>query len=67
MSSFAELDERVERDLRAGTLRAVVAAGGDGTLNALVNRLPAETPFLMLPLGTENLVAKYLGWKPGLA
>ncbi len=49
----------------AGELRAVVAAGGDGTVGLLVNRLPAETPLAILPLGTENLLAKYLGIAPG--
>jgi diacylglycerol kinase family enzyme len=39
----------------------VIAAGGDGTLNALVNLLPEGVPILTLPLGTENLLAKYLG------
>ncbi|MDX1962580.1 MAG: diacylglycerol kinase family protein [Pirellulales bacterium] len=42
-------------------LRAVIAAGGDGTLNLLVNRLTEGVPLLVLPLGTENLLAKYLG------
>ena len=41
-------------------LKAVVAAGGDGTVSLLVNTLPAETPLAILPLGTENLLAKYL-------
>jgi diacylglycerol kinase (ATP) len=41
--------------------RAVVAAGGDGTLSAVVNRLPNHVPIAVLPLGTENLMAKYLG------
>ena len=41
-------------------LRAVVAAGGDGTVSLLVNCLPPETPIAILPLGTENLLAKYL-------
>ena len=42
-------------------LRAVVAAGGDGTVSLLANSLPPQTPFAILPLGTENLLAKYLG------
>jgi diacylglycerol kinase family enzyme len=45
-----------------GELRAVIVGGGDGTLNMLVNKLPAGVPYLGFPLGTENLVAKYLGW-----
>ncbi|MCL4205407.1 MAG: diacylglycerol kinase family lipid kinase [Pirellulaceae bacterium] len=44
-----------------GTLRAVVAAGGDGTVGLVANRTPAGTPIAVLPLGTENLLAKYLG------
>ncbi len=47
--------------LSAGTLRTVVSAGGDGTVAALANLLPAQVPLLIFPLGTENLLAKYLG------
>lgn len=45
-------------------LRAVVAAGGDGTVSLLANELPPGTPLVILPLGTENLLAKHLGLKP---
>ncbi len=41
-------------------LRAVVAAGGDGTAAEVVNRTPPGTPLALLPTGTENLLAKYL-------
>ena len=41
-------------------LRAVVAAGGDGTVAEVVNRTHPDTPIAILPLGTENLLAKYL-------
>jgi diacylglycerol kinase family enzyme len=44
----------------AHTLRAVVAAGGDGTVAMLVNQLPRAAPLCILPLGTENLLAKFL-------
>ena len=44
-----------------GRLRCVVAAGGDGTVSLLANQLPENTPLAILPLGTENLLAKYLG------
>ncbi len=47
------------RPAQAG-LRAVVAAGGDGTVAAIVNRTHPDTPIAVLPLGTENLLAKYL-------
>jgi diacylglycerol kinase (ATP) len=40
-------------------LHCIVAAGGDGTIGSLVNRFP-QHPMATLPLGTENLLAKYL-------
>ena len=46
--------------LACGELRAVVAAGGDGTAAEIVNRTPPTTPLALLPMGTENLLAKYL-------
>jgi len=48
-------------DSKSGGLRAVVAAGGDGTVSLLANSLPPQTPLAILPLGTENLLAKHLG------
>lgn len=42
-------------------LATVVAAGGDGTVALLANCLPPQTPLAILPLGTENLLAKYIG------
>jgi diacylglycerol kinase (ATP) len=44
-------------DLR---LRCLVAAGGDGTVTDLTNRHPGQA-IAILPLGTENLLAAYLG------
>jgi diacylglycerol kinase family enzyme len=41
-------------------LRAVVAVGGDGTVGAVLNATAPGTPICVLPLGTENLLAKYL-------
>jgi diacylglycerol kinase (ATP) len=41
-------------------LRCVVAAGGDGTVTDLTNRHPGLA-IAVLPLGTENLLAAYLG------
>ena len=53
--------QRAATEQTAGKLRSVVAAGGDGTIAELANRLPSCTPMTVLPLGTENLLAKYLG------
>ena len=47
---------------RAETL-CLVAAGGDGTVDDLVNRHPGW-PLAILPLGTENLLARGLGIVP---
>ncbi len=42
-------------------LHMVIAAGGDGTARLVFNRLAERPPVLVLPMGTENLLAKYLG------
>jgi diacylglycerol kinase (ATP) len=49
--------------LDARRLRAVVAAGGDGTIRLIADRTPVGTPLLVLPLGTENLLARHLELK----
>lgn len=41
-------------------IRCLVAAGGDGTVASLANR-HSRFPIAVLPLGTENLVARHLG------
>jgi YegS/Rv2252/BmrU family lipid kinase len=46
-----------------GAVDCVVAAGGDGTLNEVVNGLvdPSRTPLVPLALGTANMLAGALG------
>ncbi len=59
--------ERMQAKLSNPAMRehlvCVVAAGGDGTVGDVINRYP-ELPLATLPLGTENLLAKYLGIQP---
>lgn len=63
VEQLGEIDQvckTANRWLEEGTLRAVIAAGGDGTAALLANRLPATVPLVIFPLGTANLLAKYL-------
>ncbi len=53
------LADLIEAHRSAGRLRAVVAAGGDGTLAEVVNRAPHDVPLCVYPLGTANLLAGY--------
>jgi diacylglycerol kinase family enzyme len=61
ISDRGELASQAGEEHRRGLLRAVVAAGGDGTAADLVNRLEPTIPIALFPLGTENLLARYLG------
>lgn len=62
-AAIGTLDEaltRIAREQAAQRLHAAIAAGGDGTLNALLNGTPPGTPLAVFALGTENLMARYL-------
>ncbi|MFO1065342.1 MAG: diacylglycerol kinase family protein [Pirellulales bacterium] len=59
--SLADLSRESDAASEAGRLRCVVSAGGDGTAAAVVNLIPATIPMVLFPLGTENLLARYLG------
>jgi len=62
-SVHTKLDELLQEAKAAQAeqkLRAVIGAGGDGTLAELANRLSPEVPLMPLPLGTENLIARHL-------
>jgi diacylglycerol kinase (ATP) len=60
ITDLAELPNQVRTLTDQGRLRTVVAAGGDGTAEAVANLTTADTPLTIFPLGTENLLAKYL-------
>jgi diacylglycerol kinase family enzyme len=61
LTDLDDVESSTQEALSSGSLRAVVAAGGDGTVSLLANLLPRETPFAILPLGTENLLGRHLG------
>jgi diacylglycerol kinase family enzyme len=43
-------------------VRALVVVGGDGTINEAVSGMTGQgVPILVVPVGTENILAKYLG------
>jgi diacylglycerol kinase family enzyme len=47
------------------TPRAVLALGGDGTAACVRRRVPADVPIVPVPMGTENLLARYLKQSAG--
>ena len=53
------LRQRLAEPVLRERLLCVVAAGGDGTVGDVINRYP-DLPTAILPLGTENLLARYL-------
>ncbi len=61
-SKRERLDARLQDLVPEDQPRCLVAAGGDGTVGDLINRFPG-VPIAVLPMGTENLLAKYLGIK----
>jgi diacylglycerol kinase (ATP) len=61
---LAQLAEWAATGWQEGRVRAVVSVGGDGTASVVRSHVPLEVPLLPLPLGTENLLARYLAQKP---
>lgn len=60
ITDIDHLADEAAASLASGQLRAVISAGGDGTVALIANRTPQGTPIAIFPLGTENLLAKYL-------
>lgn len=60
ISDSDQLREETSQPGALAQIRAVIAAGGDGTIARVANFTPPGTPLAILPLGTENLLAKYL-------
>jgi diacylglycerol kinase family enzyme len=63
VTELARLGDEACRAHDAGSLRAVIAAGGDGTVASVANLVPPDVPLAVFPLGTENLLAKHLGMR----
>ena len=47
---------------KLGDLRALIGVGGDGTATELANRITPEVPLVIMAAGTENLLARHIGW-----
>ncbi|MBR6481566.1 MAG: hypothetical protein IKT12_07670, partial [Thermoguttaceae bacterium] len=58
LTDLDEVEQRAKDLFRAGTLRALVGVGGDGTAAELVRRTDPGTPVTLLPAGTANLIAR---------
>ncbi len=61
VTELSRLGDEVGRARDNGSLRAVIAAGGDGTVASVANLVPPDVPLAVFPLGTENLLARHLG------
>ena len=60
-SDLGELEGLATEGLELGELRVVLAVGGDGTASVVRNHVPLEVPILPVPMGTENLLGRYVG------
>ena len=59
-SNRERMQERLKQTSLSDPPLCIVAAGGDGTVQEVINRYPDQS-IAILPLGTENLLARYLG------
>src|SRR6476620_12372342 len=60
-TDLGELNGLAVAGVQSGKLRVVLAIGGDGTASIVRNHVPLEIPLLNVPMGTENLLGRYLG------
>lgn len=59
-SNRDRMQEKLKHTAAAEQPLCIVAAGGDGTVQDVINRYP-DQKIAILPLGTENLLARYFG------
>lgn len=57
-----EIVHRARQLASVGGCRCVLTVGGDGTASLFAERLPIGTAIVIVPLGTENLLAKEFGF-----
>jgi diacylglycerol kinase family enzyme len=57
---LGELAALAAKGAQSGDLRAVVAVGGDGTASVVRNHVPLSVPMVPVPMGTENLLGRYV-------
>ncbi|TWT86149.1 Diacylglycerol kinase [Pseudobythopirellula maris] len=62
IGELAALHDAAMESHASGDLRCVLTVGGDGTFGAALNSTEPATPLAVLPRGTENLLAGYLGY-----
>jgi diacylglycerol kinase family enzyme len=60
LTDLDTFERRGKELLSCGQLKAIVAGGGDGTVSTVINRVGVQVPITILPMGSENLLAKYL-------
>jgi YegS/Rv2252/BmrU family lipid kinase len=54
--------ERLAADAHLSSFDVIAIAGGDGTINEVINGLPKDAPpIAILPLGTVNVLAREIG------
>ena len=58
-TNLDEMASRCAELANAGSLRVVVAAGGDGTASRVASLIPHDIPLALFPTGSENLLAKF--------
>lgn len=62
--SMTEFRERITSSESSGSQPSIVAvaAGGDGTVSLTADLTPPSVPLVVMPFGTENLLARHYGY-----
>lgn len=60
LAELAAATSEYQASGEGGDIRAVIAVGGDGTAACVRRHVPLPIPMLPVPMGTENLLGRYL-------